>query len=347
MRLATSCPILARFIGGVYRRLVLLRLLEGAGLGTVVGSMLAIIFLGIMMYRGDAVPPSAVLVPLMGAGVGVLWTALRRPNPVHAAYEADRQLGLADLLSTAWSLTRHPSAATEFTAAVLAVAEARCTALSPSAVVLRRLGGRAWGGIGLVCALAVTLGLLSANPIESEASSLRSTADAKAAMARNKTASGLALDTARPPGGRDTTKAPDYPNAQENGFNPSRNPSSADHGAGESNQNTDTADPEGAGMGSGRSQSSGPTDPLAAAGTEASRSGQGETAAGTGSAAENGAAGRGPSGARGGSGVPVRPAPAWATSVWPAARQAADAAVRSGRIPQEFQDLVREYFGRP
>ena len=169
--MAVSTTQLDRFLRALYRRLVVLRLLECAGLGMAIGSAGAVVLLPILLWRGQPALPFAVAVLGLGAAAGLAWGLLRRPGVMSAAMEADRQLRLADLLGTAWLIRDGGGGGGQTTAAtdpwsrtVLAMAEARCREVSPSAVVLHRLGARAWGGVGLASALVLTLGALSTRP---------------------------------------------------------------------------------------------------------------------------------------------------------------------------------------
>src|SRR5688572_7579141 len=102
-----EAPNLARFVRGLHRRLIVLRLLECAAVGVACASALSIPLLPVFILRAKpALPVVAVLLPL-GAVAGACWAALRRPRVLDAAGEADRQLGLADLFASAWLIARN------------------------------------------------------------------------------------------------------------------------------------------------------------------------------------------------------------------------------------------------
>src|SRR5258706_15515510 len=203
----SSPTSLDRFIRRVYRRLVLLRLAEWAGVGFALGCALAL--LSIVLVRNRPESPMAIAAVLTGVGVAIGFIAalLRRPRIIDAAVEADRQLNLADLLATAWQLEKSP-AIESFEEAVLLIANQRAGNLQPQSVVLHRLGLRAWSGIGLAGALVLTVAIFSANPIDSEASSSpflqQPTADKEKSSQNSSANSGSR--TKRPP-----TIAPDQP----------------------------------------------------------------------------------------------------------------------------------------
>ena len=165
---------LGRFLRALHRRHVALRAAERTGLGILGGSVVALILLPLLLRQGhDAVAPCASALAA-GACLGLLWGVTRRPRPLDAAVEADRQLGLKDLLGTA--LLVRGGDADSWTRTVLVLAETRCRGLSPSSVILHRVGGRAWGGIGLSVVLVFTLAVFFGTPSDGRAASSRADA---------------------------------------------------------------------------------------------------------------------------------------------------------------------------
>ncbi|MCY2952324.1 MAG: hypothetical protein NTU53_10145 [Planctomycetota bacterium] len=346
--MSESCANLKRFVSRVYWRLLVLRMAEAGGVGMAIGALSAIMLFFISDYGWGGVSLPVGVMMVSGAVVGGIWAILRRARPIEAAIEADRQLGLADLLSTAWVICGQGLGDKDLAAAVLAVAEDRCAGLGVSDVVLNRFGRRAWGGIGLVCALSLVLGFLSANPVESEAV-------ARAAV----TGPGIAGDERGRAGensGRGATMrrntvgviGVDHPGGDEGGFDPSRNTKAVAEGSGRMGGGTEMANAEGTGTGAGRSQTAGRVEPLTSGGTNAARGSEGGVAAaGTGASMGNGNAGRGALGAAAGNeSAGVHAAPAWRMAGWAAASEQAGAAMREGRVPAEYQDIVRKYFER-
>jgi hypothetical protein len=344
---AKSLSNLERFIQRVYRRLVVLRVLEGGGVGLLVAGTAAIILFSVKIYRGEAVGAAAGVMALLGGLAGIGWAIWRRPRPIDAALEADRQLQMAELLSTAWVMRIQVYYDKELMAAVLAMADARCGSRDASSVVLGRLGRRAWGSIGLVCALSVVLGLMSVNPIQSRALAGAAMAGAVANGPDKQPAGAQAFRAAGLRSEPSGAMAVDHPGGDEGGFNPSRNTSSAIEATGQAGRNTETGNAEGPGAGTGRSQSTGRIEPMVAAGSNSEPAGQeGVASAGTGATAERATTGNGPAGAMAGSASKPRVTPVWAAAGWAAAREQAGAAVRSGRVPAEHQDIVSKYFDR-
>ncbi|HLL89148.1 MAG TPA: hypothetical protein VK324_07580, partial [Tepidisphaeraceae bacterium] len=127
--------------------MTLIRAAEGAGLGLLAGCALAAVVLPVQWWRGDDGVAMATAVAGVGIALGTIWKLRDRPRPIDAAIEADRQLRLADLLATAWTLDDQtdPAAAD----VVRRQADATCAIVPIGSLTLARLSGRAWGGIGL------------------------------------------------------------------------------------------------------------------------------------------------------------------------------------------------------
>jgi hypothetical protein len=270
---------------------------------------------------------------------------VRRPDLMSAAGEADRQLDLADLLSTALAMalaTRARGPADPWADVVLVTAEARCRDLSANDVILNRFGARAWGGIGLAGALVLTLSLMSANPRASVAvvtpgSSPERLEDAEQARdaaqrAPSRSAAQSRRDVGHSRGPDSATTTDDASQAPANQGNASRNTGS-----------TSAAD-----GGAGLATSQAPTSPSPHVSPQAQSrdSGGGSASAGgrdaaTSSADSRDATASGPTLA---SPAAASPAPAWQSPSWPAARDNALSAVRDGRIADDYRDLDREYF---
>ena len=339
-------PNLTRFVCRLHRRVTLLRALECAGVGLACTAVLSVLVLlpVLVMSNKPAMPVVAFLLPL-GALMGVAWLLLRRPREIDAAGEADRQLDLADLLATAWVIARdRDSLRDPFARAVLLSAEARAASLSPASVVLNRLGARTWAGVGLSSALALTLALLSANPIASQA-------EAPAQLARNRRSAMMLEPERRSLDNANVDRSPpiaaDHPNQEEDGFNPARRTTRSTGAAGDSPDHTETADPTGSGGGAGTSRSDEGSSLANAASSSSVPNRTGSRPGGGGGATSaTGGADAGASGTSAALTTSHRPVPTWSTAAWPAARSAAAAAVRSGAVPAEYHDLIRAYFDR-
>jgi hypothetical protein len=343
-----ACDNLRRFVGRLHRRLLLIRTIESGGVGLLIGSAAGLLLIPILLYRGQPAVPLTLGILALGVFCGLLWSLLRRPRRLDAAVEADRQLGLADLLSTAWLVKEGPAdCSSGFSAAVLISAEARCATLSATCVILNRLGARSWTGVGLATALVLTLGLISANPLGSGASPPQREALLKSTATRPGQNNHGHRPGASFPANTSSAIAADHPSAGDNPLDPTRTTTPVQSkDVGNADSANSGADPTGSGAGSGRSNSSNPKDSIGASGTEAARTGADPASGGAGSPAGIGSGQRGASGAsvgEAGSGRVIAP---WAAASWAAGQAAADSALRGGRIPPAYHDLVRDYFKR-
>jgi hypothetical protein len=341
-----------RFLAAVHRRMVLLRAVERVGLCVLGACVVALVLMPILVSRGESTGGLVGATLGMACFVGLLWAVISRPSKLAAAAEVDRQLRLADLLATALMLPRDRQG-DEMERAVLAVADARCRQASASAVVLNRLGARSWGGIGLALALVMGLNLLGPDPARSAnrtATSQESWLDAEPGreqanplaatprtpdLRRVKAGSGADEDPASAKTeSTDTETSPSSPVAA----NPRDSGEAGDGGA------------EGAGAGAAQSKpKSGDSSPLTVApGTGGASASAGSVArgGGSGTAADPGQPGGKAGSSAGGEIGRRRPAPVWQSERWAADREAAGNAIRDGRVPDEYRDVVRGYFQR-
>jgi hypothetical protein len=159
-------PNTEKFLRSVKRRIALIRLLESVGISCLVATGLGVILIMALWWRGES--GFAAAWGMLGLGMlgGLIWGIRRLPTTFEAASEADRQLGLHDLLGTIL-LTRGTDEA--WLHAVAATADDRCGRLQPRDVLVAKLGLRAWSGIGLSAALLLTLSLLSTRPADARA----------------------------------------------------------------------------------------------------------------------------------------------------------------------------------
>src|SRR4051794_29991151 len=161
-----TSPHLDRFVAALHRRLLVVTLLEQTGLGVLAGSVVAAVLIPLLIWAGRPALEPTVGAVGVGALIGLLTALKNRPTRLAAAAEADRQLGLADLLSTALSVGARPresdrdATALPWLQTVTALADAACRSHTPSQVILRRRSARAWTGIALSAALATTVAAL-------------------------------------------------------------------------------------------------------------------------------------------------------------------------------------------
>lgn len=324
---------------------MILRIVESIGLGCVAACGVGLIIVPILLYRGE--PANALIFTLLSVGgiCGLVWGIYRRPSALTAAIEADRQLDWADLLASAWCVSRRPSDAA-FSAAVLSLAEQKCAATSPSRIILNRLGARAWGGIGLATALLLTLGLISVNPMESQAASEELSPARRPLSAR-------LLPQAGPPG-VDASDAPpasafphDQDHSDERPLDPHQNQSQASSTeSGKNHSDNSAANPNGVGAGSGRTNQADAGHTATPAATDSQRNNATGNAGGGVGQSATGQGAKGSSGASASEVAAHRDVPPWQSNRWPEAQSQALHAVESGEVPAAYQELVRQYFSR-
>jgi hypothetical protein len=339
------------FLRKAHHRRIFWRTLEFTGLGTLCGAALAAAALPVLWWCGvaDVSAPAAVATAL-GAVCGLLASLRQVPSLFDTALEADRQLDLADLLSSALLAGRRQSDAS-FALALVLAADAAVRGRKPSVLVLHRLGARGWSGIGLSVGIVLTAAsMLSApNPTRALATaqdphSIQSFApfgDARSDKSLQSSAMVRRGDERDRP--RRTSANPSDPavNASDN----DRAPSSPDRPGTNGGQSAI----DGAGTMAGKSRTSKgnvPSHDLAKSSSSASPDGT----------RADGGAGRATLSDievidHYKNGTVIRDAqpdasPPWESSDWPAHRDAALNDVRSGRVPDAYRDLVRDYFSR-
>ena len=342
-------PEFEQFIRRVHRRYLVLRILECAGLGVLGGCAAAAPLLAIALWRGYPPLPLAVSALAVGAAAGLLWGLTTRPTPLAAAMEADRQLGWADLLSSA--LTTRQTNGDPWIAAVAAAADAHCRAAAPSSVILNRLGARAWGGVGLAAALVIVLGLLPTYAIPTRADEQASNPINPFAQRQSPEAESFARAT---PTGRRTPpqQEPIDDSASRMGADAS-DPQTQDHNnqnAGNSaaaHQGT-SSDPSGQGTGAAHSDIRSSSSPaLHPDATHARAIGNGNKASGgAGESASHPRAGQDAAAGSAAAASPEKYAPPWSSSQWPQRVRQAQTLLDRGQVPDSYRDVVREYFDR-
>lgn len=338
---------LERFVRRIHRRWVMLRALEAAGAGAAVGSAAALALVPVLLWRNQPAVGVAVMLMAVTGAAGLLFALLRRPSFLSAAIEADRQLDLHDLLATALGARGETD---PWSNAVVTQAQRRCQTLSPDAIVLNRLGVRAWSGIGLTAAMVMTLSLLSTHPESLSASSHRASFQDEDAERSAPHAPTAHSGDDQPTGPADRLGSGSQPRRRGPEGNDSAlaGISSGDNGSG-------STDDTGSGLGDAETDDPAilvsPGDPSRPNGsprpeaTPSSPAGDlnGLTAAG-GGAAQLAEGGRTPSeGLASEHGGRVAVAP-WTSGAWGQARAEAEQALNSGRVPDGYRELVRGYF---
>jgi|GEM_PF-5713864 len=308
---------------------------DAAGVGLLAGCIVALLAAPALGAQRGLL--WAGLLVLLGMLLGAGWALWSRRDVMRTLIEADRQLGLRELTSTAWHL-RGSAAAHAVDLAVLAVADAKCRELHSGELVFHRLGARSWTAAGLALVMVVVVSMLvgeGAGGVDTGRSAGASRASAWAMDQRGQ-ASELRLARAgdpSDPGQRDSepTRVPAVDTAQAR----SNRPGSLDEGA------TDAA--AGGGTGEARSERAGSPDALRPGSVGGSNDGPriaGGSGGAGGSAAAAGHAGGAMTGRR-----QVGPVAApWNMPPWPSEREAAMQAVRGGAVPDRYRGLVLGYF---
>ena len=339
---------LLRFARAVHWRLVFARAVERGGACAGAASAFACVFAAVAIVQGRDAMPLVLATLALGAMVGIIWGFSTRPTRFDAICEADRQLKLSDLLATAYAQRGGDDA---WQRMIVALADDRCRSLSPAAVVVHRYGGRAWGGIGFSAALGLTLALLSGVPRDSRARTVDGRIAATANKVEQPTQSRDEI-TAAPSASADGVPTPD-PTSSESRASALADPDdsrASSSGATSDNPITRAGDNGSGGQRAGQTSASGDAVPRGTSdGREASTSATASPASG--GAATASAAARADDAASASAGNTVSrgshanaKSPPWSSSSWSADRAAAGDAVRAGRVPDAYRDVVGEYF---
>jgi len=153
---------LDRFLTAVYRRLMVVRGLERVGICLALGCGGTLPLVVILLWRRQSALAVGLVTSIISVAAGLILAISRNPSRLDAAMEVDKQLRWADLLSTAWTIRRNAATSTNpWETTVLTMAEAQCATASPRTVLMHRWGSRAWGGVGLASALVLSLVFLT------------------------------------------------------------------------------------------------------------------------------------------------------------------------------------------
>ena len=319
---------------------MVVRIAESVAVSTAIASAAGLMVVPILWWRGQSALPLACGMPAVGCLLGLIRGISRRPSRLHAAIEADTQLGLDDLLGTVVLLDKGQSGLA-WQKTVAAFADDRCRSLSPSAIIVNRIGLRGWAGVGILGGLLLTFALLTVRPLNATASPSVSVASASVVDA---VPNGIDSSShpARPPGpggtdsnsiaGFEQDRPEDSMAGSMSGTNVSGRSSngmdsSTGGGAGTTRNPALTPEPQRIQNSAGDSRHAGPI--ADGAGMSDSRPGiSGENNSTMATAAE------------------AKRAGPWTSATWAADAAAANAAIGSGRVPPADGDLVRDYFRR-
>ncbi len=152
-----------RLLRKLHRRAMFWRVAECTGAGVAIGATLAGVVSIVALFSGIRIDAYAIGICMVAWGglLGLIRGVTTRPTPQRVAMEADRQLKLSDLLSTALACreTNEP-----WGNVVIAQADRKAKEIGANDIILQRLGVRAWGGIGVTTAIAIVLVVMAAEP---------------------------------------------------------------------------------------------------------------------------------------------------------------------------------------
>lgn len=327
-----------------------MHLVERAGLGMLFGCAAGLPLVTVLLWRGMPAIALVTVALAIGMAAGLLWGILTRPSRLAAAMQADRQFGWADLLSSA-ILIQSKTPSDPWAAAVRVAADACCRDVSPSSVLLRRLGVRVWGGIGLATALVLALGMIPtiAEPTRADGG-LNAGSNSLAALAGESQGT---VGSGSVPRRTAAQPEPEDPNASRtSGIEQPPKPveeRNSDSGADKRSRETAT-DSSGRGPGASQSRTASPPNRLSdVSGTGSQKTtSSGKASAGAGRAsAPCAATGEAAGESAGYSQQAAQPVPPWQSTGWAADSQRANRAVEGGRIPDSYRDVIRGYFEQP
>lgn len=340
-------PVTRQFISAVWRRILLIRIVESIAIATAVSAAAGLALMPILWWRGQSGLPLALALLILGATCGLVRGLSRLPTRFQAAALADRQLNLHDLLGTVYLLA--DLASDPWRESVGFISDSRCRSLRPSAVVVNRLGLRAWGGVGILGALLITLGLFTARPIDVSAATSSSESNPLAGPRMNQPPVAVADQAtpraARPPGPGGTD---DISNRGFEQDRPDDSQADALSKTDSAHNQSASADDSAAGGGATVTRShESPHQPPPIVDAANNLSHSGPAAAG---AAQSDASAHSPGDFGAASASPSQninpPAPPWQADQWPSDVAAAQRDLAAGRVPDSDADLVRDYFQR-
>jgi len=217
-----------RLLRHLHRRASFWRVTESTGAGIAIGAGLAGVVALVAMVMNARVDAYAIGICMiaLGALMGFVRGVSTRLTPQRVAMEADRQLKLSDLLATALAYRESNE---PWKRLVVAQAEREARGIGAGDIILRRLGARAWGGIGVTTAIAVVLVVMAAEPLRVTAGRPSATDSVNIATRTGSTelqAAGASASpvkqTVRPGASRDASQWPSVVDPSENASTGSR-----------------------------------------------------------------------------------------------------------------------------
>lgn len=314
---------------------------EFVGLGIVAGCTAALMLMAILIWRQTAAEDVALVLPVLGGGIGLVAGAWSRPTLRDVAMLADDRFQTADLLSTAISLR---DSTDPWHVGIVQLADASASRFEPSKLTPHRLGGRAWSGIAMAMIATLTLAAFSMLQTRNAASAVAGVLPDQANAWGNRGAITESLGSSS----SDREAKAEATADSQSGATAGEPVDTEQIARGDDRANSREGQAvSGAGGSSGRTQTGQANIEPDAAAARASWGNPAGTAASDGNGGEASAAaiGKSPSGnVAGGAAVTAAP---WSSSSWPADRGAAIQGLQKGTIPDAYRDLVRDYFDAP
>jgi hypothetical protein len=322
------------FIGAVRRRMAMARGAHSVAICLAAMCAAGLALMPIAWWWEESASRVAWGMLALGVGSGMVLGITRRPSRLEAAVEADRQLGLDDLLGTIESLRIRPQSG--WGEALLKYAHYRCRFLVPGDVKVQGTGVRTWAGVAILAALLLTVGLFAGRSA-SDASGAPTGILAVVSGRDGSGASSGEVQDSRPPG-------PGGSDVSNRAFEQERADDSQAQRIPEQNDSSHSAGASASvGSGAAVTQTHGRAE-MAAMGPGSGEVNHGGEAAGGVGQSDFGAAVRGVNDSQ----ISAGGAGRTATGSWESKRWGEDAnqAMKAGWVPAEDLDLVREYFSR-
>jgi hypothetical protein len=324
-----------RFVDAVYRRWLIVHLFEQLGRGLLVGSLLALGLLPVAIWQAIPTVPILIFSAVFSLFLGLILALYRKPNRLAAAVEADRQLHLDDLLTSAIFPSDH--ADTDFRTMVQSIADARCSRHSPSEVLLRRFGIRSWSGIALAMCIAATLAVIPLQPSRTQAvdANVSVLSESPSGLTPSSRADRVMVSVVNDP----------MSDGASSGSMTTEKPRTRAAGDGQPTESSGTkAAGNTAGTGGGNAQSnSAPTHDLPSGQSPGRSTSPAGIAAGGGATSnQQGAQGDSSNGVAGASTKSPHAVPGWTGGATPNSQNSGEST--NDRIPPEDRDLVRDFF---
>jgi hypothetical protein len=322
-----------KFISAVRWRIGVARGVHSTAICLGAACGVGLLLMPIVWWWGESGAGLSCAVLVVGLISGLSWGFMRRPSRLEAAVEADRQLGLDDLLGTIELL----SVGTEsgWRHALLTYANDRCRFLKARDIKIGRASARLWAGVGVLTALLLTFGWFGARS-PSDVSAAPIALLASSVGIDQNVASSAEAEELRPPGpgGSDVSNRMFEENRADDSLN------QADSGENDSSRSSMMSASVGSGSAVTQMHEQAQKLTMRAGSGEADHGGDVAKGAGE-SDVHAGAMGanRSTISAAGGK-LAVAP---WESKSWGAD---ANQAIRADWVPAEDTDLVREYFSR-